>query len=261
MPPEIKKYHFVGIGGIGMCGLAEYLLHEGQIVSGSDLGPSENTERLIKLGATLNFGHQRENVADCDILIYSSAVKNDNPELVAATERHIPTMKRAELLGKIFAAKSTRIAISGTHGKTTTTSMIGQVMTTAGLDPLIISGGVLKTTGSPVRIGDGDIAIAEADEFDRSFLHLSPTHAIITTIEEEHLDIYKDLQDIKNAFYAFTAKVPDEGRVIACNDEAAIPDFLEKLQRPYTTYGLYSGEFQARNVFLSVKASTFDFSG
>jgi len=252
-----RKYHFIGIGGIGMCGLAEYLLHNGQSVSGSDLNPSENTDRLIKLGAAIMFGHRRENVGDCDVLIYSSAVREDNPELAVAEERNIPTMKRAELLGQIFATKSIRIAISGTHGKTTTTSMVGQVMTVAGKDPLIISGGVLKTTGSPVRLGHGDMAIAEADEFDRSFLQLVPTHAIVTTIEEEHLDIYNDLEEIKAAFCNFAQKVPERGWVIACSDEKEIPAFLEKLERPYITYGINGGAFQARNIHLTGKAGDF----
>jgi len=258
MSSEKQKYYFIGIGGIGMYGLAEYLLHNGQSVSGSDLNPSDNTDRLVKLGASIKFGHRRENVGDCDILIYSSAVKEDNPELIEATKRHIPTMKRAALLGQIFVTKSIRIAISGTHGKTTTTSMVGQVMTAAGKDPLIISGGVLKTTGSPVQLGDGDMAIAEADEFDKSFHQLSPTHAIITTIEKEHLDIYRDLDDIKKAFYDFSKKIPDSGRVIACSDEKEIPAFLSKLEKPFTTYGINSGEFQAREIKLTGSASDFN---
>ncbi|HOV24212.1 MAG TPA: UDP-N-acetylmuramate--L-alanine ligase [Candidatus Marinimicrobia bacterium] len=255
MHSEVKKYHFVGIGGIGMCGLAEYLLHYGQIVTGSDLAPSENTERLENLGVQIKYGHRRENVGDCDYLVYSSAVKPDNPERMVAIERQIPTLRRAELLGQIFATKPIRIAVSGTHGKTTTTAMIGQVLTTAELDPLILSGGVLKSSGSPVQIGQGDIVIAEADEFDRSFLQLSPTHAIITNIESEHLDCYANLTQIKNAFYEFTAKIPDAGRVIACSDEKEIPDFLKHHPRPYVTYGLYSGEFQARNIQLKGNSS------
>jgi len=259
MSSDLKKYHFVGIGGIGMCGLAEYLLHCGHSVTGSDLNPSENTDRLEKLGAVIKFGHRRENVGDCDILVYSSAVRPENPERTIAVERGIPTIRRAEMLGQIFALKPVRIAISGTHGKTTTTSMIGQVMTTAGMDPLIIGGGVLKTSGSSVRIGDGDIVIAEADEFDKSFLQLSPTHAIITTIEDEHLDCYGNLENILSAFYQFTAKVPDSGRVVACSDEKEIPGFLRGLDRPFVTYGLNAeSDFQARDVRLDGNGSTFD---
>ncbi|HPC35732.1 MAG TPA: UDP-N-acetylmuramate--L-alanine ligase [Candidatus Marinimicrobia bacterium] len=258
MHSEVKKYHFVGIGGIGMCGLAEYLLYNGQIVTGSDLAPSENTERLEKQGAKIKYGHRRENVGDCDYLVYSSAVKPDNPERMVATECHIPTLRRAELLGQIFATKSLRIAVSGTHGKTTTTAMIGQVLTKAGMDPLILSGGILKNSGSPIQIGHGEIGIAEADEFDRSFLQLSPTYAIITNIESEHLDCYENLTQIKNAFYEFTAKIPDSGRVIACSDEKEIPDFLKRLERPYTTYGLYTGEFQARNIRVIGNSSTYE---
>lgn len=248
----------MGIGGIGMCGLAEYLLSKGQIVTGSDLNPSENTARLEKLGAQVKFGHRPENVANCDVLVYSSAVQPDNPERIAAVEREIPTLRRAELLGQIFATKAVRVAISGTHGKTTTTAMIGQVMTAAGRDPLIISGGILKTSGSPVQLGQGDMIIAEADEFDRSFLQLASTHAIITTIEAEHLDCYKNLAKIKQAFYEFATKVPKNGQIIACSDETEIPDFLQKLDRPVITYGINSGEFRAKNIHLSANFSSAD---
>lgn len=257
MSSDIKKYHFVGIGGIGMCGLAEYLLLNGQIVTGSDMNPSENTTRLKKLGAQIKFGHSRENIGDCDVLVYSSAVSPDNPERMIAAERRIPTLRRAELLGQIFATKLSRIAISGTHGKTTTTAMVGQVMTFAGKEPLIFNGGLLKISGSSLQIGNGDMVIAEADEFDRSFLELSPTQAIITTIEAEHLDCYQNLADIKDAFYKFTAKIPDNGQVIACTDEKEIPEFLGKINRPFTTYGLNSGEFQASNIQLSQNSSSF----
>ena len=214
-----KHLHFVGIGGIGMSGLAELLLNQGYTVSGSDMTETDITRNLKKMGGQIYIGHNADNVGNADVLVHSSAVKEDNPELIAADERNIPIIRRAEMLAELVRLKPYAIAVAGTHGKTTTTSIAGMVLTEAGLDPTIIVGGVVRSLATNARLGDGDYIVAEADEFDRSFLTLSPTIAIITNIEEEHLDVYKDLDDIKETYLTFASRVPFYGAVIACIDE------------------------------------------
>src|SRR5687768_2230651 len=205
----IHNVHFVGIGGIGMSGLAEILLDQGFRVSGSDLSLSETTERLESLGARIVEGHAAENIEGADVVVYSSAIHPDeNPETVAAMRRKIPTIRRAEMLAEVTRMKY-GIAVAGTHGKTTTTSMIGLVLIEGGVDPTVIVGGRLNGLGgSNARLGRGDWTVVEADEFDRSFLSLSPTVAVITNLEREHLDIYSDLEDLKRSFVEFANKVP-----------------------------------------------------
>jgi len=235
---KIKKVHFVGIGGIGMSGIAELLVHWGFSVTGSDLSPSENTRRLEKLGVKIFYGHRKENLDDCDVLVYSSAVKPDNPEIKAAKKKNITILRRAEMLGEILKIKPVSIAIGGTHGKTTTTSMVGKIFTQAKLDPIIIVGGVVRSLGSPTRPGSGEFIIVEADEFDRSFLKLTPTNAIITTIEAEHLDCYTSLDDIEKAFTQFANSVPFYGSITICLDEPSNKRILPLFQKPVFTYGL-----------------------
>ena len=235
---NIKKVHFVGIGGIGMSGIAEILIDQGFDVSGSDNSLSEVTERLIKLGAKIYEGHSTENIKDADVLVYSSAVTTDNPEVQAAIGKNIPIIKRSEMLAETMRMKY-GIGIAGTHGKTTTTSMVGLTLTEGGIDPTIIVGGKLSGLGGTnARLGGGEFIVVEADEFDRSFLKLAPVIAALTTLETEHLDTYKDLDDIKSAFIQFANKVPFYGFVVLCIDEAALQDIIPLLNKKIITYGL-----------------------
>ncbi|MDP2301511.1 MAG: UDP-N-acetylmuramate--L-alanine ligase [Ignavibacteria bacterium] len=235
---NIKKVHFVGIGGIGMSGIAEILLNQGFKISGSDRNLSEITKRLSDLGIKIYEGHIPDNVKDVDVLVYSSAVSIDNPEVQAAIERKIPIIKRAEMLAECMRMKY-GIGIAGTHGKTTTTSMVGLVLTEAGIDPTIIVGGKLSSLGGTnARLGNGEFIVVEADEFDRTFLKLTPTIAAITTLETEHLDTYSDLDDIKSAFIEFANKVPFYGFVTICLDEPALQDILPQINKKVITYGV-----------------------
>lgn len=234
---SIKKIHFVGIGGIGMSGIAEILLNQGFRVSGSDLNLTEVTKRLEELGAKIYEGHSPDNVKDVDVLVYSSAVAADNPEVKAAADRNIPIIKRAEMLAETMRMKY-GIGIAGTHGKTTTTSMVGLTLTEGGIDPTIIVGGKLSGLGGTnARLGNGEFIVVEADEFDRTFLKLTPTIAALTTLESEHLDTYKDLDDIKSAFIEFANKVPFYGFVVLCLDEPALQDIIPYINKTIFTYG------------------------
>ncbi len=235
---NIKKVHFVGIGGIGMSGIAEILLSQGFIISGSDKSLSEVTDRLESIGIKIYEGHSPENLKDADVLVYSSAVQVDNPEVKAAIERKIPIIKRSEMLAETMRMKY-GIGIAGTHGKTTTTSMVGLTLTEGGIDPTIIVGGKLSGLGGTnARLGNGEFIVVEADEFDRTFLKLTPTIAALTTLESEHLDTYKDLDDIKSAFIEFANKVPFYGFVTLCLDEPALQDIMPHINKKIITYGL-----------------------
>ena len=234
---SIKKIHFVGIGGIGMSGIAEILINQGFDVSGSDLHLTEVTKRLEELGAKIYEGHSPENVKDADVLVYSSAVIPDNDEVRAASDRNIPIIKRAEMLAETMRMHY-GIGIAGTHGKTTTTSMVGLTLTEGGIDPTIIVGGKLSGLGGTnARLGNGEFIVVEADEFDRTFLKLTPTIAALTTLESEHLDTYKDLDDIKTAFIEFANKVPFYGFVVICLDEPALQDIIPSINKTIFTYG------------------------
>ncbi len=236
---SIKKVHFVGIGGVGMSGIAEILLDQGFAVSGSDLATSDLTEHLKSLGAQISVGHRAENLDAADVVVYSSAVRVDeNPELRAARDRKIPVIRRAEMLAELTRMKYS-VSIAGTHGKTTTTSMIGLVLMEGGIDPTVIVGGKLSGLGGTnARLGHGEWSVIEADEFDRSFLQLFPTIAVLTTLEREHMDIYSDIDDIKGAFVEFANKVPFYGFVVLCLDEPALLDIMPRLTRRVVTYGL-----------------------
>lgn len=234
----IKKIHFIGIGGIGMSGLAEILINQGFKVSGSDLALSEVTDHLQDLGAEIYKGHNSKNLLDVDLVVYSSAVNLENPEVKEARNRKIPTIKRAEMLAETMRMKY-GIGIAGTHGKTTTTSMVGLVLTEGGIDPTIIVGGKLSGLGGTnARLGNGDYIVVEADEFDRTFLQLTPSIAAITTLEQEHLDTYKDLDDIKSAFVQFANKVPFYGFIVLCLDEPALQDIIPSINKTIVTYGV-----------------------
>ncbi|HSP88584.1 MAG TPA: Mur ligase domain-containing protein, partial [Ignavibacteriaceae bacterium] len=235
---NIKRIHFVGIGGIGMSGIAEILLTQGFEISGSDKSLSEVTNRLKDLGIKIYEGHSAENVKEVDVLVYSSAVMVDNPEVQAAISKKIPVIKRSEMLAETMRLKY-GIGIAGTHGKTTTTSMVGLTLTEGKIDPTIIVGGKLSGLGGTnARLGNGEFIVVEADEFDRTFLKLTPVIAAITTLESEHLDTYKDLDDIKSAFIEFANKVPFYGFVILCLDEPALQDIIPKINKKIFTYGL-----------------------
>lgn len=233
---HIKRVHFVGIGGIGMSGIAEVLLNLDYKVSGSDVRVSPITERLESSGATLFYRHAAENVVGAHVVVVSSAVSSDNPETAEARRRKIPVIARAEMLAELARLKYA-IAIAGTHGKTTTTSMIATILDRAGFDPTIVVGGVLDTIGSNARLGKGDFIVLEADESDRSFLMLSPTIAVVTNIEADHLDHYRDLEDIQSAFLSFVNKVPFYGAAVLCLDEPAVQSLIPQIKRRIVTYG------------------------
>ena len=255
---NIKKVHFVGIGGIGMSGIAEILIDQGFEVSGSDRALSEVTDRLKDLGAEVYEGHSPENLKDADVLVYSSAVTTDNPEVAAAVKRNIPIIKRSEMLAETMRMKY-GIGIAGTHGKTTTTSMVGLTLTEGGIDPTIIVGGKLSGLGGTnARLGNGEFIVVEADEFDRTFLKLTPVIAVLTTLESEHLDTYKDLDDIKSAFIEFANKVPFYGFVVLCLDEPALQDIKPSINKKVLTYGVTAqADIRAVDIIHSEFSSTY----
>ena len=233
---RIKHVHFVGIGGIGMSGIAEVLLTMGYRVSGSDVRSTPITESLEQGGARIFTKHARENVGDAHVVVTSSAVKPDNPEILEAERRKIPVIPRAEMLAELARLKYS-VAVAGTHGKTTTTSMIATILDRAGYDPTIVVGGRLNTIGSNARLGKGDYIVLEADESDRSFLLLSPTIAVVTNIEPDHLDNYKDLEDIQAAFLSFVNKVPFYGAAVLSLDEPAVQSLIPRIKRRFITFG------------------------
>ena len=237
---KIEKIHFVGIGGIGMSGIAEVLLNLGYKVSGSDLRGSEITERLARLGAGIAVGHRAENLRDVDVVVISSAVHDDNPEVIEAKRLHVPVIPRAEMLAELMRMKF-GIAIAGTHGKTTTTSMAASILGFAGIDPTIVIGGKLNTIGTNAQLGQGKFLLAEADESDGSFLVLSPTIAVVTNIDADHLDHYTGgIEEIKDTFVKFINKVPFYGLAVLCLDDPNIRAILPRVKKRYMTYGLSS---------------------
>ena len=231
-----EQIHFVGIGGIGMSGIAELLLNLGYRVTGSDAKETEITRRLSQLGCRITYAHRQENIQGADVVVISSAIRADNAEIQEARAQMIPVIPRAEMLAELMRMKY-GIAIAGTHGKTTTTSLIATVLAHAGLDPTMVVGGRLNSLGSNARLGTGEFLVAEADESDGSFLTLSPTIAIVTNIDPEHLDYYKDIGQIKKAFAEFMNKVPFYGISILCLDHENIRDLLPQMTKRYITYG------------------------
>jgi UDP-N-acetylmuramate--alanine ligase len=236
---KIEKIHFVGIGGIGMSGIAEVLLNLGYKVSGSDLRGSDITERLAGFGAEIGIGHQAENLKNVDVVVISSAVHDDNPEVVEARRLHVPVIPRAEMLAELMRMKY-GIAIAGTHGKTTTTSMAASILGHAGIDPTIVIGGKLNAIGTNAQLGQGKFLVAEADESDGSFLVLSPTIAVVTNIDADHLDHYSGIEEIKSTFVEFINKVPFYGMAVLCLDDPNIRSILPLVKKRYMTYGLSS---------------------
>ncbi|AOY59547.1 MULTISPECIES: UDP-N-acetylmuramate--L-alanine ligase [Desulfococcus] len=254
-----KKYHihFVGIGGIGMSGIAELLLNLGYRVSGSDQKMSDITDRLRALGGSIYEGHAEHQIEAADVVVISSAVGADNPEVRAAVKSAIPVIPRAEMLAELMRLKYS-VAVAGAHGKTTTTSIISSVLAGGGLDPTVVIGGKLKSIGTNARMGRGDFIVAEADESDGSFLKMSPTIAVVTNIDREHLDFYKDIEDIKDSFANFIDRIPFYGLAVLCLDNAFVQDLLPRIKKRYTTYGMtIQADFQARNVVIEGMKSRF----
>ncbi len=255
---NIRHIHFVGIGGIGMSGIAELLINLGYQVSGSDVLRSDITDHLTQLGARVFYGHCPEHVEGANVVVYSSAVSEDNVEVAHARQMGIPVIKRAEMLAELMRLKFS-IGIAGTHGKTTTTSMLGAILHHGGLDPTIIVGGKVSALGSNARLGQSDILVAEADEFDRSFLKLVPTMAVITNIEPEHLDCYRDYQDLQDAFVAFGNKVPFYGKIFACLDDEGVRTVLPRFEKAVETFGFTAqADVVATNATFHANGSRFN---
>ena len=233
---RFKTLHFVGIGGAGMSGIAEILQNLGYTVTGSDSTPSEITEYLQKLGITIQPSHSAENVAAADVLVISSAVGEKNPEVVEARRRGIPVIKRAEMLGELMRLKFS-VGVAGTHGKTTTTSMIGRVIQAAGLKPTLIVGGVVAELGTGATLGQGDYLVAEVDEYDRSIFAMFPSMAVVLNVEPDHLDCYEDMDDLRNAFLEYINRVPFYGSAVLSADDPNLKSMLPLVHRPYVTFG------------------------
>jgi len=237
---KIQRIHFVGIGGIGMSGIAEVLLNLGYKVSGSDLRTSAVTERLASLGATTFEGHAAENMRGAEVVVTSSAVTPDNPEVTEARKLHVPVIQRAEMLAELMRLKY-GIAIAGMHGKTTTTSMVAAVLAAGGLDPTVVVGGRVDAMGSNARLGKSHYLVAEADESDRSFLKLSPILSVVTNIDREHMDCYRNMREVKKTFLEFMDRVPFYGMLVVCNDDPGLRRLLPQVQRRVVTYGTRRG--------------------
>ena len=247
---RIKKFHFIGIGGVGMSAIAQILLEMGYEVSGSDLAENKNTELLRKKGAKVYVGHSPENLGDAQVVVYSSAIKEDNPELLEAKRRNIPTIPRGDMLAELFKLKE-GIAVSGSHGKTTTTSMIAQILLDAGYDPTVLVGGRLRHLGSNAKLGAGDLLVSEADESDGSFLKLFPAVAVVTNVDKEHLDFYGSFENIKRAFEQFINSVPFYGFAVVNADDPTLREILSRSHERIISYSLEGrGVLNAENVYL-----------
>ena len=241
--------HFVGIGGIGMSGIAELLLNLGYRVSGSDLRESDITRRLASLGGVIHLGHDAAWVGGADVVVTSSAVKRDNPEVLAARDAHLPIIPRAEMLAELMRLQAYGIAVAGSHGKTTTTSMVGWMLAEAGLDPTVVIGGKVNSLGTNAKLGTGEFLVAEADESDGSFIKLSPVLEIVTNIDFEHVDHYADIDAVKAAFLEFINKIPFYGAAILCLDDPHVASLLPEIKKRTITYGFTSqADIQARDV-------------
>lgn len=248
MKHAIRHIHFVGIGGAGMSGIAEVLLNQGYTISGSDLGESATTRRLESLGATVCIGHEAKHIEGADAIVTSTAVKADNPEVVAAHAKLVPVVPRAVMLAELMRMKK-GVAIAGTHGKTTTTSLVASVFAEAGLDPTFVIGGRLNSAGANAALGSGEYIVVEADESDASFLNLLPVISVVTNIDADHMDTYgHDFGRLKGAFVEFLHKMPFYGAAVVCVDDPAIREILPEIARPITSYGIASDDAQVRAI-------------
>jgi len=246
----LKKYHihFVGVGGIGMSGIAELLINLGYKVSGSDIKTSAITDRLKAMGGTIYKGHRANQIKGADVIVTSSAISSGNPEVLDAQKAATPVIPRAEMLAELMRLKYS-IAIAGAHGKTSTTSIVASVLNQGGLDPTVVIGGKLKSTDSNAQLGQGEFIVAEADESDGSFLKISPAIAVVTNIDREHLDYYEDLDAIKAVFFDFIDKIPFYGLAVLCLDNEPVQDLIPRIKKRFTTYGLSAqADFQARAI-------------
>ena len=245
---RVRRVHFVGVGGIGMSGLAEILRTLRFEVSGSDMKEADTTRRLARLGVRVDVGHRSENVVGADVVVYSSAIRPENPELVQSRLLGIPVITRAEMLAELMRVKY-GVAIAGSHGKTTTTSLVATILSAAGFDPTVVVGGRMAALGTNARLGEGDLLVAEADESDGSFLRLTPTIAVVTNIDPEHLDFYGTHENLKEAFVQFIEKVPFYGLAVLCLDHPHVQDLLPRIQRRHVTYGISpQAEYSARRI-------------
>src|SRR5688500_9796251 len=256
---RINRIHFVGIGGSGMGGIAEVLLNLGYQVQGSDLKPNAVTQRLAQLGAQIQVGHAAANVGKADVLVVSSAVQADNPEVVEAKSRRIPIVQRAQMLGELMRFRYS-IAVAGTHGKTTTTSMVASILADGGLDPTFVIGGRLKSTDSNARLGTGKYLVAEADESDASFMHLQPMIAIVTNVDNDHLATHEgDFERLKQSFVDFLHNLPFYGLAVVCADDPIAASLIPRIARPVTTYGIESdADIRAVNIVRQGMQTRFD---
>ncbi|MGV6806632.1 MAG: UDP-N-acetylmuramate--L-alanine ligase [bacterium] len=255
---RIRRIHFVGIGGSGMCGIAEVLFNQGYDISGSDIGENANTDRLIDLGAQVFFGHDPANIAGVDVVVQSSAVTEANPEIAAALESRIPVVRRAEMLAELMRFRHS-IAVAGTHGKTTTTSLIASIFAAAGLDPTFVVGGRVNSAGTNAKLGQSRYLVAEADESDASFLHLQPMVAIVTNIEADHMETYGfDFSRLTKTFIEFLHNLPFYGLAVLCIDDPVIRELLPRVSRPVLTYGFAEdADFRIDNVQQDKRTSRF----
>lgn len=249
MKHKVKNIHFIGIGGSGMSGIAEVLINLDFNVSGSDLASNAVTKRLASFGATICQGHEKQNLGDADVVVVSSAINEQNPEIMAAREKNIPVIPRALMLAELMRFKQ-GVAVAGTHGKTTTTSLIASILAEAGMDPTFVIGGKLEAASANARLGSGEYIVVEADESDASFLHLSPVLAVVTNIDQDHMDTYEHSFDkLKNAFVEFLQQIPFWGMAVLCVDDANIREILPRVTRPITTYGMSEdARVRAKNV-------------
>lgn len=258
---KVKSIHFIGIGGIGMSGMAELLINLGYSISGSDLKQSDRTVHLQSIGAKINIGHSKNNIQNTDLAVYSSAVNENNCEIVESKNKKIPVIKRAEMLGELLKTKDNSIAISGTHGKTTTTSILGTMLDEIGLKPTIVVGGIVKGIKSNSLLGDGDIIIVEADEYDKTLLSLKPSMSIVTNIDYEHIDIYPSLDSLKETFIKFINSTPFFGVNIIYYDDLNIKSIIPRIKRPYLTYGKSPNcDIKYANPTFNKSSSMFDLS-
>lgn len=254
---RIKKLHFVGIGGVGMCGIAEVLHNSGYQLTGSDLKKTETTAHLEDIGIDVKYSHEPGNVTGADVVVISSAVSDDNPEVVEAKRQKIAVIRRAEMLAELMRMKMS-VAVAGTHGKTTTTSLIGHLLRAGGLDPTVIVGGRVLGVGSNAYLGRGDYLVAEADEYDRSISRFFPTVAVITSLEPEHMECYNGLEDLENTFIEFANRVPFFGSAVICIDDPGVKRIESRLTRPVIRYGLNnSADFSAKDISLAEGGTTF----
>ncbi|MBQ0712998.1 MAG: UDP-N-acetylmuramate--L-alanine ligase [Porticoccus sp.] len=255
---RIRRIHFVGIGGSGMCGIAEVLLNQGYEISGSDLGENNNTRRLKQLGATIQFGHAEANVNDVHVVVKSSAVTMDNPEIIAAREQRIPVVRRAEMLAELMRYRH-GIAVAGTHGKTTTTSLLASILAAEGKEPTFVIGGLVKSAGTNAQLGESRYLVAEADESDASFLHLQPMVAVVTNIDADHMETYDfDFNRLKKTFVEFLHNLPFYGLAVLCIDDPVVREILPDVSRPVLTYGFAEdADFRIDEVAMKQRQSRF----